>query len=159
MYHEYAPCYNSNAGTIEDQEDDVGVDADNDDFQLIRGTMESRRQSTSESGHSTLPLYNYFDTEWVNFMTVDQRKNLDVLDWWKNFNHQPVLQAMARDLLTPPASTVASESCFSASTRVLNDRRHNLSKTTLEMCVLMKIGLMQTGEIRDKKLKIKTLKK
>jgi hypothetical protein len=71
-------------------------------------------------------------------MTADQRKNLEVLEWWKNFNHQPVLQAIARDLLTPPASTVASESYFSASAQVLNDRRHNLSETILEMYVLIK---------------------
>ena len=45
---------------------------------------------------------------------------------------------MARDLLTPPMSTVASESCFSAGKRVLNDKRSRMNQRTLQMCICLK---------------------
>ncbi|KAI3916475.1 hypothetical protein MKW92_036674 [Papaver armeniacum] len=45
---------------------------------------------------------------------------------------------MARDLLTPPASTVASESVFSASGRVLSKERSRLSPDILEALVCIK---------------------
>ena len=45
---------------------------------------------------------------------------------------------MARDLLTPPVSTVASESAFSAGNRVLDDRRSRLTPDILECLICLK---------------------
>ncbi|KAK8965717.1 hypothetical protein KSP40_PGU020154 [Platanthera guangdongensis] len=45
---------------------------------------------------------------------------------------------MTRDLLTIQASTVASESVFSLSGRVLNERRSRLSEESLEICICYK---------------------
>ncbi|KAG5533343.1 hypothetical protein RHGRI_027517 [Rhododendron griersonianum] len=61
----------------------------------------------------------------------------DVLNWWKS--HQPkypILQAMARDLLAIPVSTVASESAFSTSGRLVSPHRSRLHPDTMEalMC-------------------------
>ncbi|KAI3847198.1 hypothetical protein MKX03_033305 [Papaver bracteatum] len=45
---------------------------------------------------------------------------------------------MARDLLTPPASTVASESCFSLSGRILSKKRSRLAPDILDALVCSK---------------------
>ena len=45
---------------------------------------------------------------------------------------------MARDLLTPPASTVASEAAFSASNRQMEERRNSLSPEILECQICIK---------------------
>ena len=45
---------------------------------------------------------------------------------------------MARDLLTVPASTVASESCFSAGGRVVSEKMASLSPSTIEALICLK---------------------
>ncbi|GJZ66985.1 zinc finger BED domain-containing protein RICESLEEPER 2 [Tanacetum coccineum] len=45
---------------------------------------------------------------------------------------------MAQDLLSVQASTVASESAFSLSGRVLSIRRTRLTLASLEMCIFLK---------------------
>ncbi|KAE8670967.1 putative transcription elongation factor SPT5-like protein 1 [Hibiscus syriacus] len=50
----------------------------------------------------------------------------------------PILAAMARDLLTVQASTVASESAFSVSGRVISQRRSRLSPESVEVCICLK---------------------
>ena len=61
----------------------------------------------------------------------------DVLNWWKaNRPKYPTLQAIARDILAIPVSTVASESTFSTSGRLVSPHRSRLHPNTLEalMC-------------------------
>lgn len=48
------------------------------------------------------------------------------------------MAAMARDILTVQASTVASESTFSFSGRILNERRSRLSPQSLKNCICYK---------------------
>ncbi|KAJ0457450.1 putative transcription factor/ chromatin remodeling BED-type(Zn) family [Helianthus annuus] len=70
---------------------------------------------------------------------VDRNSNLDVLTFWKaNEFRYPTLARMARDFLTIPVSTVASESTFSASGRVLNEHRSSLGKDTVEALICTK---------------------
>ncbi|GAY57750.1 hypothetical protein CUMW_181830 [Citrus unshiu] len=45
---------------------------------------------------------------------------------------------MARDLLTPPASTVASKSTFSTGGRILDEHRSRLSSETLDFLLCLK---------------------
>nr|XP_016498727.1 PREDICTED: zinc finger BED domain-containing protein RICESLEEPER 2-like isoform X2 [Nicotiana tabacum]XP_016498728.1 PREDICTED: zinc finger BED domain-containing protein RICESLEEPER 2-like isoform X2 [Nicotiana tabacum]XP_016498729.1 PREDICTED: zinc finger BED domain-containing protein RICESLEEPER 2-like isoform X2 [Nicotiana tabacum] len=63
--------------------------------------------------------------------------SFDSLSWWKtNRLKFPTLQKIARDLLAIPISTVASESTFSTSGRLISPHRSRLHPTTLEalMC-------------------------
>ena len=63
--------------------------------------------------------------------------DFDMLAWWKaNRPKYPTLQQITRDILTIPVSTVASESTFSTSGRLLSLHRSKLHPKTVEalMC-------------------------
>lgn len=60
-------------------------------------------------------------------------ENFNVLDWWKVAGTRyPTLRLVARDIFAIPVSTVASESTFSTSGRVLSDHRSRLTPEILE---------------------------
>jgi hypothetical protein len=51
-------------------------------------------------------------------------KEFDLLNWWKVNSHRfPVVSRMAKKFLTVPATSVSSESTFSASGQTLDDYR------------------------------------
>ncbi|XP_072087004.1 zinc finger BED domain-containing protein RICESLEEPER 2-like [Arachis hypogaea] len=63
--------------------------------------------------------------------------DFDILNWWKSNGAKfPTLQAIARDFLAIPISTVASESSFSTGGRFVTPHRSRLRPDTLEalMC-------------------------
>ncbi|KAJ1687728.1 hypothetical protein LUZ63_013619 [Rhynchospora breviuscula] len=63
--------------------------------------------------------------------SVDEE--FDILTWWKmKVPKYPVLSRLARDVLAVPISTVASESAFSTSGRVLSPVRNSLSDESIE---------------------------
>jgi len=63
--------------------------------------------------------------------------SFDILAWWRvNGPKYPIISRMARDILSVPLSTVASESIFSSAKRILDDYRCNLLPEIIEaiMC-------------------------
>ncbi|GJS27611.1 zinc finger BED domain-containing protein RICESLEEPER 3 [Tanacetum coccineum] len=99
--------------------------------------------------------FNHFDNEQTtrvfqnnmqrahsNFVRGLQPKDYesyDVLGFWKTKENQfPVLSRMALDILSVQASSVASESAFSTSGRILSIRRTRLTAESLEMCMCLK---------------------
>ena len=79
-------------------------------------------------------LRNYFKSNFV----IDDNK-LDILQWWKSKQDRfPTLSMIARDILTTPVSTVASEQAFSASNRILDDKRSRMYPDILEGLMCMK---------------------
>lgn len=68
---------------------------------------------------------------------MPMKENFNVLSWWKAYGVKfPILSQVARDIFAIPMSTVASESAFSTSGRVVNPHRSRLLPSTLEalMC-------------------------
>lgn len=64
---------------------------------------------------------------------LDQRQNLDVLEYWRgNLSKYPELALMARDILSIPITSVASESAFSHGGRILGKYRSSLSPKNAE---------------------------
>ncbi|KAJ0513752.1 putative HAT dimerization domain, ribonuclease H-like superfamily, hAT-like transposase, RNase-H [Helianthus annuus] len=79
------------------------------------------------------------DTELKRYLQeprVDFTKRFDILTWWKqNAIRFPIVSRMARDILAIQISTVASESAFSTSGRVLDAYRTRLSTNIVEALV------------------------
>jgi hypothetical protein len=68
--------------------------------------------------------------------TEDIEMKIDLLVWWKASEQRfPILSRLARDVLAIPISTVASESAFSTSGRILDDFRSSLTPFMLEALV------------------------
>ncbi|KAF3778735.1 Zinc finger BED domain-containing protein DAYSLEEPER [Nymphaea thermarum] len=60
----------------------------------------------------------------------------NILSWWKtNESKYKILAKMARDVLAIPVSTVASESAFSTSGRILNDYRCSTTPENVESLI------------------------
>ena len=75
----------------------------------------------------------YLEDDYVPLDT----KNFNVLDWWKVVGTRyPTLRLVARDIFAIPISTVASESAFCTSGRVLSEHHSRLTSDLLEalMC-------------------------
>ncbi|XP_058081736.1 zinc finger BED domain-containing protein RICESLEEPER 2-like [Magnolia sinica] len=79
-------------------------------------------------------LENYIKEPLVKFKDDE----FDVLDWWKmksRDSQYPVLSLMARDILSIPISTVASEAVFSTRSRVVNKYRSSLTPESVEALI------------------------
>jgi hypothetical protein len=69
-------------------------------------------------------------------MMNDVEGKFDILSYWKvNEFCYPIVAAMARDILSIPISTVASESTFSVSGRVIHQYRSLLKPNFVEALV------------------------
>ncbi|KAL4592155.1 hypothetical protein LXL04_005141 [Taraxacum kok-saghyz] len=69
----------------------------------------------------------------------DIGEDLDVLSFWKAHQYRyPELASMARDILSIPVSTVASESAFSNGGRVLDQYRSSLNHDIVEALICSK---------------------
>jgi hypothetical protein len=67
---------------------------------------------------------------------VDLDESFDILSFWKgNQFRYPEVAAMARDILSIPVSTVASESTFSVGGRVIDQYRSSLKPNIVEALI------------------------
>ena len=73
-----------------------------------------------------------------------------LIEWWKKQQIKyPVLSIIARDVLTVPVSTVASEAAFSAGGRVVSKKRCNLSPQAIEAVVCLKDWSLADKRLHD----------
>jgi hypothetical protein len=80
-------------------------------------------------------LASYLDSDTVT--CFDDEFNL--MNWWHEHKLTfPILSIMARDIMAVPVSTVSSESCFSLTGRVIEERRRRLQPLTVEMLTCVK---------------------
>ncbi|PWA71752.1 zinc finger BED domain-containing protein RICESLEEPER 2 [Artemisia annua] len=69
-------------------------------------------------------------------LELEDNEDFDLLNWWKlNSPRLPIVSKMEKDILCIQVSTVASESAFSASGRVLDPYRNSLSPSIVEALV------------------------
>ncbi|XP_066354760.1 zinc finger BED domain-containing protein RICESLEEPER 2-like [Miscanthus floridulus] len=105
---------------------------------IFGGSVSSGPSSTA--GSSAVPpglseLTVYLDSD--NVVAYDD--DFDVLNWWHEHKLTfPVLCTMAKDIMSVPVSTTSSESCFSLTGRIIEERRRRLGPDTVEMLICVK---------------------
>ncbi|KAL2505829.1 Zinc finger BED domain-containing protein DAYSLEEPER [Abeliophyllum distichum] len=132
-------------------------------FLILKGTQNASSSassssfslfpSTNETNFRDVPLElaRYFGHDMLNLLDEDERNNFDILRWWRQNERQyPIVSIIARDLLTPPVSTVASESAFSTDGRMLTDMRSRLKPDILESLMCLKDWEDAELRIQDK---------
>lgn len=119
---------------LEDDEDNTETSTPPLSHSGVLSTISARvasRRPTTQRFKSELD--RYLEEELVSINT----ENFKVLDWWKVAGTRfPTLRKVARDIFAIPVSTVASESAFSTSGRVLSEHRSRLTPEIVEalMC-------------------------
>jgi hypothetical protein len=83
----------------------------------------------------TTEITSYLDSDTVTQFEDD----FSVLAWWHEHKlTYPVLSVLARDVMTVPVSTISSESAFSTTGRIIEERRRRLTPDMVEMLTLVK---------------------
>ncbi|KAJ3708949.1 hypothetical protein LUZ61_012654 [Rhynchospora tenuis] len=118
---------------------------------IISNTRAGLKSYLKEKKNCDAPkseLDEYLGTD-LDQASMDEE--FDILTWWKvHVPKYPVLSRLARDILAVPISTVASESAFSTSGRVLTPIRSSLSDESIEalLCTQdwLRTSITENGE-------------
>jgi hypothetical protein len=91
--------------------------------------------TSSSTPSAVSELSAYLDSDPVTCY----EESFDILLWWRDHKlTYRILSIMARDIMSVPVSTVSSESCFSCTSRILEDRRRRLLPEHVEMLTCIK---------------------
>ena len=89
-------------------------------------------------------LSAYLDSDNV----TSYENDFDLLLWWRDHKLTfPILSIIARDIISVSVSTASSESYFSLTGRIIEERRRRLSPETVEMLICLKDW--ELGEKRE----------
>ena len=87
------------------------------------------------SAPSSSELATYLDSDTVSQLDDD----FDLMQWWHEHKlTYPVLSILAKDIFTVPVSTISSESTFSTTGRIIEERRRRLNPETVEALTCIK---------------------
>nr|XP_043626184.1 zinc finger BED domain-containing protein RICESLEEPER 2-like [Erigeron canadensis] len=135
LYNEYvrlhSPCSSSTTGSSTSSTI-LGKRSNPDVMEAKAPTRNKLREKMKTNTiESISELQKYLDES-----LEDDSSMFDILAWWKvNSPRFPTLSLMARDLFAIPVSTVASESVFSTSGRVLDPFRSSLTPMIVESLI------------------------
>ncbi|KAD6454232.1 hypothetical protein E3N88_08938 [Mikania micrantha] len=117
-------------------------------YNLLMNENSKRQRGNTPSSE----LGRYIATDFLlSGMTSQEFMSFYILAWWKGKEEQfPILSAMAQDLLSVQAFTVASESAFSVSGRVISLRRTRLTPPAVEMSICLMDYLDAAERVQDK---------
>jgi hypothetical protein len=92
-------------------------------------------QAATSTSSVASELVSYLDCDTVSQLD----DSFDILRWWHEHKlTYPVLSIMAKDVLTTPVSTISSESTFSMTGRIIEERRRRLKPETVEWLTCIK---------------------
>jgi len=155
MYNRYDVMYGSNrlkrvvppslsgkkrtawAEIYDDEELDVGAGcsfllSSLDHSRSVSAT--SLLQAATASSNSS-ELASYLDCDTVSQLDDE----FDIMQWWHEHKlTYSVLSVLAKDILTVPMSTISSESTFSLTGRIIEERRRRLNPKTVEALTCIK---------------------
>jgi hypothetical protein len=112
---------------------------------LSRRTSATALLQAANTGAAALgsELSAYLDSDTVNQFDDD----FNIITWWHEHKRTyPVLSILAKDVLSVPVSTISSESAFSLTGRIIEERRRRLSPEMVEMLACIKDW--EAGEAR-----------
>ena len=90
-----------------------------------------RQLSSDLQSQMTTELDRYLEEN-----PIPRSQEFDILKWWMgNATKYPILACIARDLLAIPASSVAAESAFSTSERIISDFRSSSTPEVVEALI------------------------
>nr|GFA52252.1 transposase [Tanacetum cinerariifolium] len=117
---------------------------------LLNGLKAHTKKASNDPTMSN-KFERYVNLNFVTHLHPKEFATFDVLGFWKEKETMfPVLSRMAMDLISVQASSVASESAFSTSERVLSIRRTRLTPASLEMCMCLNDHLDAKERKQDK---------
>nr|GEW41308.1 hypothetical protein [Tanacetum cinerariifolium] len=104
-----------------------------------------RRKSESRMQDSKSELDRYLNKE-----AEDESKKFEILNWWKvNSPRFPILSLLARDVMEITISTMASESVFRTSGRVLDAFRSSLTPPVVESLICTQDWFRENSMLMD----------
>nr|GEW90466.1 zinc finger BED domain-containing protein RICESLEEPER 2 [Tanacetum cinerariifolium] len=118
---------------------------------LLRRLKEHKNKKARSDPSLSSKHERYVHSDFVTHLQTTKFENFDVLGFWKAKETMfLVLSRIAMDILSVQATSVASESAFSTSGRVLSIRRTRLTSASLEMCMCLKDHLDAQERKQDK---------
>jgi hypothetical protein len=90
---------------------------------------------------------------YLDEIPVPRSKEFDIFKWWMdNATKYPILVRIAKDLLAIPASSVASESAFSTSKRIISDFRSSLTPEIVEALICTQDWYRAEGKFHSEEI-------
>ncbi|TQE08508.1 hypothetical protein C1H46_005814 [Malus baccata] len=82
-------------------------------------------------------VHNDLDRYLLDPMEGEEEANFDILNWWRvnGLSKYLILARVAKEILAIPVSTIASESSFSTSGRIIDPYRSSLSPKMVEALI------------------------
>ncbi|KAL6190840.1 hypothetical protein ACLB2K_037234 [Fragaria x ananassa] len=118
------------------------------DEDFVEVVLKKAKTTTSTSSASSSDLQYYLD---MPTLEVPDGLEFNILGWCRSHEEvYLVLSLIARDLLSVPASTVASEAAFSAGGRVVSEKRASLSPSTIQALICLKDWKLADSRQQDK---------
>ena len=111
----------------------LDVQSSGQSFSVLKARFKQQKLEAGLGGSKLSELDSYLSESCVEMI---EEGKFDILKWWRlNAERFPILSKMARDILAIPISTVASESAFSTSGRVLDAFRSSLTPKLVEALI------------------------
>nr|GEW48718.1 zinc finger BED domain-containing protein RICESLEEPER 2-like [Tanacetum cinerariifolium] len=154
LYNIYYTKY-GNPTTTESSSGGVGsssrVSHGNQVTTLLRRLKEHKNKMARSDPSLSSEYERYVHSDFVTHIQTTKFETFDVLGFWNAKEIMfPVLSRMSMDILSVQAASVASESAFSTSRRVLSIRRTRLTPASLETCMCSKDHLDAQERKQDK---------
>ncbi|XP_031111928.1 zinc finger BED domain-containing protein DAYSLEEPER-like [Ipomoea triloba] len=136
LFNDYAATYTVPSSTVTSEPVNVHSQTSVSSVGRPQSRLKSqlKKQIMESGGSSKQTELQIYLSE--NIVEDGENGEFDVLRWWKlNSDRFPILSKMARDVLTVTISTVAFESAFSTSGRVLDAFRSSLTPKIVEALI------------------------
>ena len=151
LYDSYASKYGSSAASFVQESEPITARTSRTSQCYVDLNEEPKRKRLSsflrdntEPGQEQTNFEQYIKDPLLTWKEGDY---FDILSWWKTHSTKyPILGRLARDVLAIPASTVASESAFSAGGRVVDKYRIRLDPQVVEALICSKDWIRASRE-------------